>query len=153
MPEIFRSAAEYQPNTGAYRISSKTLGRELEEDLSIHPDGVKDFGVWDIGDARRGKRSAIDIVIEYGGKRDATEAALWLCERCGVDPATLGWDSAGQRRPVCGWWGRREANGENRVRRPQTKARVNSKPKPRHSNCSGTARNTIVPGAPGWSRS
>ena len=58
VPEIFGSAAEYQPNTGAWRISSKALGRELEEDLSIHPDGVTDFGVWDIGDARQGKRSS-----------------------------------------------------------------------------------------------
>src|SRR5262249_37934474 len=33
----------------------------------------------------------IDIVIEHGGKRDATEAALWLCDRCGVDPSILGW--------------------------------------------------------------
>ena len=95
MPEIFGSAAEYQPNTGAWRISSKALGRELEEDLSIHPDGVTDFGVWDIGDARQGKRTAIDIVIEFGRKRDAAEAALWLCERCGVDPVSLGWQANG----------------------------------------------------------
>ena len=40
--------------------------------------------------ARRA-RTAIDLVIEHGGQRDATAAALWLCERCGVDPATLGW--------------------------------------------------------------
>src|SRR4029450_620786 len=50
VPEIFGRAAEYHPNPGAWRISSKALGRELEEDLSIHPDGVTDFGVWDIGD-------------------------------------------------------------------------------------------------------
>ena len=96
VPEIFGSAARFEPGTGAYRISSRDLGRDLEEDLSISPLGAKDWGVWDIGDAKRGKRSAIDIVIEYGGKRDATEAALWLCERCGVDPATLGWNSARQ---------------------------------------------------------
>ena len=95
VPEIFGSAAEYQPNTGAWRISSKALGRELEEDLSIHPDGVTDFGVWDIGDERQGKRTAIDIVIEYGRKRDAVEAALWLSERCGVDPVSLGWQANG----------------------------------------------------------
>jgi hypothetical protein len=96
VPEIFGRAARFEPGTGAYRISSRDLGRDLEEDLSISPLGAKDWGVWDIGDAKRGKRSAIDIVIEYGGKRDATEAALWLCERCGVDPATLGWNSARQ---------------------------------------------------------
>jgi putative DNA primase/helicase len=76
---------------GAYRISSRNLGRDLDEDLSIDPRGAKDWGVWDIGDAKLGKRSAIDIVLEYGRKRDATEAALWLCEQCGVDPETLGW--------------------------------------------------------------
>ena len=93
VPDLFGSAAEYQTNTGAWRISSQALGRDNDEDLSIHPDGVTDFGVWDIGDARQGKRTAIDIVIEYGRKRDAAEAALWLCERCGVDPATLGWQA------------------------------------------------------------
>ena len=84
VPEIFGSAAELPADTGAWRISSEALGRDLEEDLSIHPDGVTDWGVWDIGDAKRGKRTAIDIVIEYGRKRDAAEAALWLCEtlRC-----------------------------------------------------------------------
>ena len=113
MPEIFGSAARFEPGTGAYRISSRDLGRDLEEDLSISPLGAKDWGVWDIGDAKRGKRSAIDIVIEYGGKQDATEAALWLCERCGVDPATLGWNSArqgGQSANDGEGWGPKAAN-------------------------------------------
>jgi hypothetical protein len=35
---------------------------------------LRTFGVWDIGDARQGKRTAIDIVIEFGRKRDAAEA-------------------------------------------------------------------------------
>ena len=35
-------------------------------------------------------------MIEYGRKRDAAEAALWLCQRCGVEPATLGW-ATGER--------------------------------------------------------
>ena len=83
--------ARFQRGTGAYRISSRDLGRDLEEDLSIAPSGIVDFGVADMGDPRLGKRTPIDIVIKYGGKRDATEAALWLCDRCGVDPATLGW--------------------------------------------------------------
>ena len=37
VPDIFGSAAEYQPSTGAWRISSEALGRDLEEDLSISP--------------------------------------------------------------------------------------------------------------------
>ena len=62
------------PARGGYL--RKLWGRELEEDLSIHPDGVTDFGVWDIGDARQGKRTAIDIVIEYGLKRERPSGAL-----------------------------------------------------------------------------
>ena len=91
VPDIFGSAAVYQPNTGAYRISSEALGRDLEEDLSISPQGGKDWGVWDQGDTRSGRRSAISIVIEYGHAKDARGAAMYLCERCGVDPASLGW--------------------------------------------------------------
>jgi hypothetical protein len=30
-------------------------------------------------------------VIEFGGAADAIAAALWLCERLGIEPATLGW--------------------------------------------------------------
>ena len=90
VPAIFPNA-RFEKGTGAYRISSRDLGRDLEEDLSISPMGAKDWGVWDIGDPKAGRRSAIDIVIQYGGKRDAPEAALWLCERCGVDPVSLGW--------------------------------------------------------------
>ena len=91
VPDVFGSAAVFQPGTGAYRISSDALGRDLEEDLSIAPTGIKDWGVHDIGDGRSGRRTAIDIVIQYGRKRDAAAAALWLCERCGVDPESIGW--------------------------------------------------------------
>ena len=48
-----------------YRVSSAKLGRENEEDLSFHPDGIKDFGVHDLNDPREGKRTPIDIVMEY----------------------------------------------------------------------------------------
>jgi len=100
VPAIFPHA-RLEKGTGAWRISSRDLGRDLQEDLSISPLGAKDWGVWDIGDPKAGRRSAIDIVIEHGGKRDAAEAALWLCDRCGVDPASLGWrqqeEKAGDR--------------------------------------------------------
>ena len=69
VPAIFASA-KYYPGTGAWRISSVDLGRNLEEDLSISPKGIKDWGVWDIGDARDGRRTAIDLVMEYGGAPD-----------------------------------------------------------------------------------
>ncbi|OYY06463.1 MAG: hypothetical protein B7Y70_16390, partial [Rhizobiales bacterium 35-68-8] len=72
-------------------ISSKMLGRDLQEDLSITSQGAVDFGVADMGDARSGKRTPIDLVMEHGGAPDATDAALWLCDHLGRDPASLGW--------------------------------------------------------------
>ena len=92
VPSIFPQA-EFQPGTGAYRISSESLGRDLEEDLSVSPQGIKDWGVWDMGDPRRGKRTPIDVVIEFGAHHDPREAAFWLCERMGVSPSSLGWDA------------------------------------------------------------
>ena len=53
VPSIFPSA-KYQPGTGAFRIGSKALGRNLEEDLAFAPDGIKDFGIADMGDANKG---------------------------------------------------------------------------------------------------
>lgn len=62
VPSIFPAAREYQ---GGYRVSSEDLGRDLEEDLTIHPKGIKDFGVHDMGDAQEGKRTPIDLVMEH----------------------------------------------------------------------------------------
>lgn len=92
VPTIFGSAARYQSSTGAYRVSSKALGRDLEEDLSLAPTGIIDFGIHDMGDVRQGRRTAIDIVIGQGRAADAKGAALWLCDRLGRDPASLGFD-------------------------------------------------------------
>ena len=83
MQQVFPDA-EHQPATGAWRISSAGLGRPLEEDISIHPEGVWDFG-------EEVPQSPIDLVITHGGKADALAAARWLCERLGVDPTILGW--------------------------------------------------------------
>jgi hypothetical protein len=88
--------------TGAWRVSSRNLRRNLQEDLSIAPTGIVDWGVADQGDSRGGKRTPIDIVIEHGGKRDAKDAALWLCDRLSIDPATLGWRGAGERKQDAG---------------------------------------------------
>ena len=90
VPALFGPAARHYGSTGAYRVSSKSLGRNLEEDLSIAPDGIVDFGVADQGDAREGRRTPIDLVIEYNGAADAVVAAEWLCEKLGVTPASLG---------------------------------------------------------------
>jgi hypothetical protein len=94
VPDLFGAAAKIS-NKG-YRVSSKDLGRDLEEDLSITPRGIKDFGVHDMGDANDGKRTPIDIVLEYGEPETAADAALWLCERLGIGPASLGWRSGTQ---------------------------------------------------------
>lgn len=84
--------ARRQPGTGGWRVSSRDLGRRLQEDLSITSIGAVDFGVADMGDPNLGKRTAIDLVIEYGGAPDALEAARWLCEQMGVTPESLGWE-------------------------------------------------------------
>lgn len=91
VPTVFGSAAKFQVGTGAWRISSKELGRHLEEDLSIAPTGIMDFGVHDLGDARQGKRTPIDIVMEHGGAPDPKAAAFWLCEQIGVKLEAMGW--------------------------------------------------------------
>lgn len=80
-----------QAATGAWRVSSRRLGRDLEEDLSIAPSGIVDFGVHDMGDARAGKRTPIDLVMQFGGESDALAGARWLCGRLGRRPADLGW--------------------------------------------------------------
>lgn len=82
VPALFGPAAEFK--SGGYRISSKALGRDLEEDLSISPKGIKDFGIHDQGDSREGKRTPIDIVIEYG-KKTFGDAVAWLREQLGLN--------------------------------------------------------------------
>jgi hypothetical protein len=101
VPALFPTA-KLQPGTGAWRVSSKDLGRDLEEDLSISPMGIRDWGLGDQGDARDGKRTSIDLVIEYKQTADsiygtnAAEAALWLCQQIGIAPETLGWNNRKQ---------------------------------------------------------
>jgi putative DNA primase/helicase len=70
-------------STGAWRVSSRDLGRNLEEDLSIHPNGIQDFG-------QEKGLTAIDVVRRFQGSA-ARDAAMWLCNRLGLDPASLGW--------------------------------------------------------------
>jgi hypothetical protein len=89
VPALFGSAAESK--SGSYRISSKALGRDLEEDLSISPKGIKDFGIHDQGDPREGRRTPIDIVMEYG-KKDFAGAAGWLREQLGVPDEAVSQD-------------------------------------------------------------
>jgi hypothetical protein len=79
---LFPEAISYR---GGYRVTSAMLGRDLEEDLGLMPDGIKDFGLADQpGEEREGKRSAIDIVMEYGHK-SMDEATDWLRRMLGGD--------------------------------------------------------------------
>lgn len=98
VPALFGSAARFQPGTGAFRVSSKALGRQLQEDLSIAPNGIRDWGVGDMGDARLGGRTPIDLVMQYGFERTAVDAALWLCGKLGRDPEAFGFTPAEDNR-------------------------------------------------------
>lgn len=89
VPNLFPGAHK-EAGTGAWRVSSKELGRNLEEDISIHKDGIQDFG-------KEQPETAINLVVEYGNAPTTKDAALWLCEQLGLDPATLGWEV---RQPV-----------------------------------------------------
>lgn len=86
VPHVF-PRARFQPATRAYRVSSRDLGRDLEEDLSLAPNGIVDFGVADLGDNRQGKRTPIDVMLEHGGCREPRDAAQWLAARLNLpDP-------------------------------------------------------------------
>ena len=107
--ELFPTARR-QAVTGAWRVPSRDLGRQLEEDLSIAPGGIVDFGVHDQGDPRHGKRTPIDLVMEFGGAADASQAARWLAERLGM---TL--EIGARRRPSGGAAGPAEDHGPTEV--------------------------------------
>lgn len=81
--QLFPNAI-YHASTGAWRVTSAALGRDLQEDLSFSPKGIEDFG-------REVKMTAINAVQEWGGAPSARAAALWLCEAMGRDPAALGY--------------------------------------------------------------
>ncbi len=82
VPSLFPGARK---SGGKYRITSRQLGRELEEDLSIDPRGIKDFGVHDMGDAREGGRTPIDLVLEWLPAKSAKDALAWLAARVGIE--------------------------------------------------------------------
>jgi hypothetical protein len=77
--------ADFQTGTGAWRVTSADLGRDLQEDLSIHPTGITDFGV-------EKTYTPISLVMEFRGDcKSARAAANWLCVQLGIDPVTLDW--------------------------------------------------------------
>ena len=44
-------------DSGVWRITSAALGRPLQEDISISPEGIVDFGVADQGDPQEGRHA------------------------------------------------------------------------------------------------
>jgi hypothetical protein len=92
--EIFPTARPYHDG---FRVSSTDLGRGNEEDLSLVPEGIKDFGVHDLDDPREGKRTPVEVVMEYVfevpieeiAERTNTvefqQAVDWLRERVGSE--------------------------------------------------------------------
>lgn len=86
VPRLF---AECKPWRQGFRVTSKALGRDLQEDLTIQADGIVDWGVWDMGDARKGKRTPVDLVLEWGGRVGVStskpaEAMRWLAQQLGI---------------------------------------------------------------------
>lgn len=82
VPHLFGDKAK-PSGDGGYRVSSKALGRNLQEDLSLTTEGIVDFGISDMGDPRQGKRTPINLVMEHKGVL-FNDAVKWLCERLGV---------------------------------------------------------------------
>ena len=120
VPVLFPSAREYR---GGYRVTSVDLGRDLEEDLGIHPTGIKDHGLADMGDEREGRRTPIDLVLEWSpvmsddplwAPLTPFEAATWLCEQLNVPREQLGF---GLRR-------QKEKDAERSARRIEQRALV-----------------------------
>lgn len=96
VPTLFPGAKPYHDG---YRVTSHALGRKLEEDLSLMPTGIQDFG------EERGKSygsrglTPIDVVLAWGPPTKPLDAALWLCAQCGIAPAALGWADRPAPRP------------------------------------------------------
>lgn len=81
VPSLFPKAI--QKGLG-YRITSKALNRDLQEDLSVMPEGIVDFGVSDMGDAKQGRRTPIDLVMEWLPAAKPKDALHWLAQRLGI---------------------------------------------------------------------
>ncbi|MDM0086764.1 MULTISPECIES: VapE domain-containing protein [unclassified Variovorax] len=82
VPVLFPSAVAVGSK---YRITSKSLGRDLQEDLSIAPEGICDFGVADMGDPKQGARTPIDLVMEWLPAEKPADALKWLAPLVGVE--------------------------------------------------------------------
>lgn len=79
VPTYFPGARPYQQG---YRVTSFELGRDKEEDLTIHPwpRGIKDFGVHDEGDEREGRRTPTMLIAEHHYNGDQAQSAKALSD-------------------------------------------------------------------------
>lgn len=84
VPALFPHAI---PKGQGYRVTSKSLSRDLQEDLSVMPEGIVDFGVADMGDPKQGRRTPIDLVMEWLPAPKPKDALHWLAQRIGIELA------------------------------------------------------------------
>lgn len=82
VPSLFASAI---PKGSGFRVTSKSLNRNLQEDLSIMPEGIVDFGLADMSDPKQGRRTPIDLVMEHLPTAKPKDALHWLAQRIGVE--------------------------------------------------------------------
>ncbi|APW38984.1 hypothetical protein RD110_18700 [Rhodoferax koreense] len=75
VPELFPKATTAP---GGYRVTSKDLNRKLQEDLSIHADGIQDWG-------EEQGYTPIDLVMKWLPASKSGDAMRWLAQRVGVD--------------------------------------------------------------------
>lgn len=76
VPALFGPKA--RPYQQGFRVRSKDLNRSLEEDLSLQPGGIRDFGT-ETG------LTPVDTVLEFGTVSTALEAADWLAQQLGIE--------------------------------------------------------------------
>lgn len=75
VPQLFPSATRKEYG---WRVTSKALGRDLQEDLQLSADGIMDFG-------EEQGMSPIDVVMKWGpGLSTAKDAMHWLAPIVGV---------------------------------------------------------------------
>lgn len=77
VPSLFPDAS--RQSTGAWRVRSKDLNRELEEDLSLHPSGIQDWGT------EKGL-TPIDVLVNFKGY-SAKDGLHWLASALGINVA------------------------------------------------------------------
>lgn len=76
VPRVLPAA---KPWRNGYRVTSKDLGRDLEEDLQLTPEGIMDFG-------EEQGLSPIDVVMKWApGCGKPKDALLWLASALGVE--------------------------------------------------------------------